>query len=47
MALKSDGTVTAWGWNVYGQTNVPLGLSNVTAIGAGSAHGLALRPKSP
>ncbi|PYJ78828.1 MAG: hypothetical protein DME22_26300, partial [Verrucomicrobia bacterium] len=31
LALKSDGTVVAWGDNVYGQTNVPVGLSNVVA----------------
>lgn len=35
LALKRDGTVVAWGYNDYGQTDVPLGLSNVTAIAAG------------
>jgi hypothetical protein len=45
VALKPDGTVVAWGWNDYGQTNVPAGLSNVTAIAASatSAHTLALK----
>jgi alpha-tubulin suppressor-like RCC1 family protein len=43
MALKADGTVTAWGNNIYGQTNVPPGLTNVLAIAAGYFHGLALR----
>jgi hypothetical protein len=43
MALKADHTVTAWGSNNYGQTNVPPGLSNVIAIAAGYYHGLALR----
>ena len=37
LALKADGTVEAWGYNDYGQTDVPLGLSNVTAIAAGGA----------
>src|SRR5688572_26109088 len=29
VALKTDGTVIAWGWNVEGQCNVPEGLTNV------------------
>ena len=43
MALKSDGTVRAWGWNQYGQTDVPAGLSHVVAIKGGAEHSLALR----
>ena len=43
MALKSDGTVVAWGWNSHGQVTVPAGLNNVTAIHAGSYHSLALK----
>jgi hypothetical protein len=43
MALKQDGTVVAWGYNVAGQTNVPAGLSNVIAISAGYYHNMALR----
>jgi alpha-tubulin suppressor-like RCC1 family protein len=35
--------VVAWGDNFYGQTNVPIGLSNVMAIAGGGAHSLALR----
>ena len=35
LALKSDGTVVAWGSNGAGQINVPAGLSDVTAIAAG------------
>ena len=54
LALKSDGTVWAWGWNASGQlgngtnttSNTPvqvLGLSGVTAIAAGVRHSLALK----
>jgi tripartite motif-containing protein 71 len=35
IALKSDGTVTAWGYNGFGQCNVPPGLSGVIAIAGG------------
>ncbi|MFC4808170.1 fibronectin type III domain-containing protein [Paenibacillus sp. GCM10023250] len=54
LALKSDGTVWAWGWNGSGQlgdgstTTRPTpvqvnGLGSVSAIGAGSSHSLAVR----
>jgi len=43
LALRSDGTVTAWGENSFDQTNVPFGLTNVTSIAAGDHHNLALR----
>ena len=43
LALRSDGTVAAWGRNDFGQTNVPAGLSNVVAIAGGVYHSLALR----
>jgi len=47
LALKSDGTVVAWGCGSApiddGQCNVPSGLSGVTAISAGSIHSLALK----
>lgn len=46
LALKSDGTVVAWGDNTYGQTNVPAGLSNVIAVAAGETHSLALKSDS-
>jgi alpha-tubulin suppressor-like RCC1 family protein len=46
LALKSDGTVVAWGCGRgvdLGQCSVPAGLSGVTAIAAGSYHSLALK----
>ena len=43
LALKSDGTVYAWGYNQYGETNVPSGLNGVTAIACGDYHDLALK----
>ncbi len=54
VALKSDGTVWAWGWNDVGQlgngtttaSNIPIqviGLTEITAIAAGESHALALK----
>jgi hypothetical protein len=52
LALKSDGTVTAWGAGEiyypsndidYGQSIVPLGLSNVVTVAAADDYSLALR----
>ena len=42
LALKSNGTVVAWGNNGTGQTDVPVGLSNVIAISVGGSHSVAL-----
>ncbi len=42
-SLRPAGTVVAWGDNSSGQTNVPPGLSGVTAVAAGYSHSLALR----
>ena len=43
VALKSDGTVTAWGYDYYGQSTVPDGLTGVTAVAAGAYHTVALK----
>jgi hypothetical protein len=43
LAVKSNGTVIAWGDNHYGQCDVPVGLSNVTAVTATEHRSLALR----
>ena len=41
LALKSDGTVVAWGGGLA--TDVPADLSNVVAVAAGRYHSLALK----
>ena len=42
IALKSDGTVVAWGGGFSDQTNVPAWLKQVVAIASGPDHHLAL-----
>ena len=42
LALKSDGTVVAWGDDHFGETNIPSGLTNVVAVAACYLHSLAL-----
>ncbi len=45
LALKADGTLVAWGDTSPGlPTQLPQGLNQVMAIGAGSQHALAIRP---
>ncbi len=43
LALKTDGTVRAWGWNTNGQAAVPAQLHGVVQIAAGAYHNLALK----
>ncbi|QNK58673.1 S-layer homology domain-containing protein [Paenibacillus sp. PAMC21692] len=43
LGLKPNGTVVGWGNNLFGQLNVPAGLSGVAAIAAGVEHSLALK----
>jgi len=43
VALKSDGTVVAWGKNTFGQTDVPVGLADVVAVTAGKYCNLAVK----
>lgn len=43
VALRNDGTLSAWGRNEAGQTGTPAGLSGVTAIAAGGYHTVALK----
>lgn len=45
IALKADGTVTAWGNSGFGQTNVGLvrGLTNIVGIGAAGFDSMAIK----
>ena len=43
LALRTDGTVIAWGDNSYGAASVPVGLTGVVAVSTGGYHSLALR----
>lgn len=43
VALKTDGSVVAWGRNAEGQATVPAALSDVTAIDAGDYNVAALK----
>jgi hypothetical protein len=42
VALRRTGEVIAWGSNDHGQTNIPVGVTNVSGIGSGFAHSLAV-----
>jgi hypothetical protein len=39
----SDGMLRAWGRNDSGQSDIPVGLSSIVAISAGTAHNVVLR----
>jgi hypothetical protein len=43
LALKSDGTLAAWGSSPHGETNVPAGLTSVIAVAAGGNHNAVLK----
>ena len=43
LALKSDGTVVAWGGNDHGQSTVPSGLSGVISVAAGYYESAAVK----
>jgi hypothetical protein len=42
LALTADGRVESWGWDNFGQTEVPASATNVVAVAAGFQHSLAL-----
>ena len=46
MALKKDGSLASWGWNDYGQTDVPSG-NQFVAIAAGETHSFAIEVPEP
>lgn len=43
LALKSDGTVVAWGWDAGGQVSGAAALTNITHVAGGYAFSLALK----
>jgi hypothetical protein len=47
LALKSNGTVVAWGYDGDGETNVPSNLTNVIQIAAGQQNSLAIVGSGP
>jgi hypothetical protein len=40
--VRADGSVYCWGWNAYGQCQVPEGLARARKVGAGYLHTVAL-----
>ena len=42
VAIRSQPSVAAWGFNGYGQTDVPAGLKNITQLYGGFDHSVAL-----
>lgn len=43
LVVTEDGRVYAWGWNDYGECDVPADLTDVVAVVAGDFHSLALK----
>jgi hypothetical protein len=43
LGLKSDGTVVAWGYNYFGQCDVPAPNEGFVAVAGGNCHSLGLR----
>lgn len=43
LAIKADGAVAGWGYNLNNQITIPANSTNVLAIAAGGVHSLALR----
>src|SRR5258708_12958539 len=44
MALRADGSVVVFGYDVNGQLTPPTGLAGVSAVAAGISHCLAITP---
>ena len=43
LGLKTDGSIVAWGYNNYGQCNIPSPNTGFTAVAAGYIHSLGLK----
>ena len=43
LGLKADGSIVAWGWNNYGQCDVPAPNTDFVAVAAGVWHSLGLK----
>ena len=43
LGLKQDGSIVAWGYNDYGQCNIPSSNTGFIAISAGGFHSLGLK----
>ena len=43
LAVRANGTVAGWGLNDSGQTTIPSGLTNATAVAVGEFHSIALQ----